>query len=443
MTIIKNLIIQKLVFQGYGLGFDNNNTYFVQNALPGDVLDVEVLYTKSKSYFCQIIKILKSSPLRKNIRCSIGKLCGACDWVNIDYNQQLAFKNMFIKDLFTPLQQSISLPQIIPSPVIDYYRNKSLLPVQIENNKPIIGMYAKQSHNVIEHTKCFLHPEIFNQIIQDIKEWIILSKVKIYDEQTLTGNLRHIGFRCSFDQQSIIIILVTKTTKLPFTKQLIHLLTNKYKQIKGIIQNINKLHTNTILGESDKILFGQDFYLEHLEALNYKINYKAFFQVNIPQAINIYNHIKKNISNDPVVLDAYSGTGSIGLFIASQAKKVVFVESNTQAHQSAIENAYINNINNIEFRNAEVNNVIDNITQENLFNTVIFDPPRKGLEPETIELISKKNIPQIIYLSCNPSTQIRDVNLFIKHHYKIKEISAFDMFPHTFHIESLIILEKT
>ncbi|MDD4157457.1 MAG: RsmD family RNA methyltransferase, partial [Candidatus Cloacimonetes bacterium] len=163
----------------------------------------------------------------------------------------------------------------------------------------------------------------------------------------------------------------------------------------------------------------------------------------IPQAINIYNHIKKNISNDPVVLDAYSGTGSIGLFIASQAKKVVFVESNTQAHQSAIENAYINNINNIEFRNAEVNNVIDNITQENLFNTVIFDPPRKGLEPETIELISKKNIPQIIYLSCNPSTQIRDVNLFIKHHYKIKEISAFDMFPHTFHIESLIILEKT
>ncbi len=443
MTIIKNLKIQKLVFQGYGLGFDQSNTYFVQNALPGDILEVEVLYLKSKSYFCRILSIIKPSPLRKQIRCSVSSKCGACDWVDIDYQRQLEFKNLFIQDIFYSIKDLINIPQINASPIIDNYRNKSILPVQFINKKLVIGMYERQSHNVIEHNQCFLHPPIFDKILEDIKNWIIKANVKIYNEASKRGNLRYIGLRCNSDLNNILIIIITKTSKLPFTQQLVNSITQKYKQITGIVHNINEAANNVIFGDKEKILFGNDYYHECFDNVRFKINYKAFFQVNVEQAKQIYNKIKHFVDNQSVILDAYSGTGSIGIFLADKAKKLIFVESNTQAHNSAIENSKLNNVTNAVFYNNEVDDVIEEIINKYDLNTIIFDPPRKGLNNNTIEMVCKKNISKIIYLSCNPTTQIRDIKAFIQNNYTIKDIYIYDMFPHTFHIESLVILEKT
>lgn len=443
VTEIKNIKILKNVYQGYGLAYYNDEVLFVNSAIAGDVLNVKTEYKKAKSLFCSITDIVEPSPLRGAIRCTLSDTCGACDWVNIPYENQIVIKNTILKELFHPLKSIIDLPEIIKSPIIDYYRNKSFLPIQKINDKILVGMYEKQTHNVVEHKKCFLHPEIFNKIISHIKAWISEANVSIYNEKSKQGLLRHIGFRCNTDLSSIIIVIVTKSKKLPFTKQLVNKLLQNFPNIAGIVQNIQEQPNNVITGENEIVLYGNKFYYQKLNDLIFKIDYKAFFQVNTFQAQIIYGHIKDEIEDNYNVLDAYSGTGSIGLSVAKKAKMVTFIESNTDAHLSAIENACLNSIKNTRFINNETHTVIEDITRENNFDCIIFDPPRKGLESSIIDIVNKSDIKKIVYLSCNPTTHLRDIKLFIERQYKIKKLMAFDMFPHTYHIESLAVLEKT
>ena len=429
-TVIR-LKIEKVVFGGYGLGYLEGVSYFVFNALPGDIIDVKILYKKKNAFFCEIEKIISPSEYRTNIKCELNGKCGACDWVNISYPHQIELKQAIYREIFP------DNPDIIESPQIDFYRNKCTFPVQEDEGHIKIGMYERQSHNVIEHQSCYLYPKIYKEILLSIKEWMKNSHIKPYDEQSNMGEVRFIVIRSSADLKSILMILITKKRKLGFTKQLVHLLTDKFPEIKGIIQNIQPLPNNVNIGEDDKILYGESYLHENLDNLSLKIHYKAFFQVNITQTLQIYNEIQNHLNAHEVAIDAYSGIGSIGLFIANKIKKVICIEENKEAVESGKVNAQNNNIPNIVFMNDTVENVLTDIISRTDIDTIIFDPPRKGLDKSIIESI---NIPKIIYLSCNPVTQKRDIKLLMAKGYELIFLKGYDMFPHTWHIESLAVL---
>jgi len=417
------------------------------NGLPGDVVEVQKLYQKKRSFFGEISNIIIPSTLRKKKLCLVSGVCGACDWVNIDYIEQLKLKSQIYQEIFSRWHTVLD-DLINESPVINYYRNKCFFSVQKKEGKHLLGMYTRNTHDVIEHEHCYLYPPLFKLITDTVREWILEGNVELYDECRKQGSLRSIGFRQSSDGKSIILILVTKNSRLPFTNLLIKRLVI-FPEITGIIQNIQSEPHNVILGQRDKILFGSPELLEQItieapdhtkKVLNLRVHYSSFFQVNSLQALNIYTDIYRYIEHDETVLDVYSGMGMIGLWIALKAQKVICIEENAKAVQTGITNAKENNLENLEFLQGDVKTVFNNLDLS-LIDTVIFDPPRKGLESSVILQVCKQRIRKIIYLSCNPATQKRDLELFLAEGYQLISLRGYDMFPHTWHIESLAVLE--
>ncbi|MDP8201839.1 MAG: TRAM domain-containing protein, partial [Candidatus Tenebribacter burtonii] len=218
MKIIKELKIEKLVYKGLGLGFDGSNPVFVSNAVPGDVLDVQVESTRRQVSFAKIDKIIISSPKRIEADCEVFGKCGGCDWLNISYEDQLEYKQEIVEEIF----QNIEIEKInnIIASGKEPYRNKSFFPVAKKDGKPITGMFESRSHNVIPHKKCLLQPELFDDICKKVLSYIEASKMQVYYERNHSGNIRHIGIRYAEKTNEIIVILVTRNRKIPFSKQL-------------------------------------------------------------------------------------------------------------------------------------------------------------------------------------------------------------------------------
>lgn len=442
--IIKELKIEKLTYKGFGLGFHDGKAVFVQNSIPDDIVDVQINHKKGDVFFGKIHKFIERSAKRIIPSCEVFGNCGGCDWLHISYQDQIDFKQKIISDLFYKITKNeIEVQETIPSPYPEHYRNKSYLPVSVKKNIPIIGMFARRSHNVIVHNNCVIQPEIFDQLSNSFVDYLKSSKAKIYNEENNTGNIRHFGIRYSFSMNQIIIIIVTKSKKLPFTNLLIKKLTTDFPNIVGIIQNINRKPVNTILGEEDKILFGQSYFYEEIDNKTFKVNYLSFLQVNSGQAIKLYNFIISNVNSGDIVIDAYSGIGTIGIFLSDKVYKVFCVERNENSSLDAIENGKINKISNIKFITGKVEEKIPSLCKKNTIDTIIFDPPRRGLEKSIIDTVCSANIHKVIYISCDPATQVRDVKHFICNGYVIKKIQPFDMFPQTYHIENVVILERS
>jgi len=439
MKLIKQLKIEKLVYKGLGLGFHNANPVFVSYAAPNDVIDVEVISERRKVVFGKIHKIIQPSPARVKPDCEVFGKCGGCDWLNISYKEQLNCKQTIVEEIFSSIE-IVKINKIISSGEKPY-RNKCFFPVSKQNGKPVAGMFASRSHNVVPHKNCELQPAFFDEITKLVLSYVEASKLQVYDEKNHSGNLRHVGIRYAMQTDEVIVILVTKSRKLPFSKQLERVLLTRFPNIVGIIQNINNKKTNVILGDDEKVIYGRDFLFEQLGSIKYKLNYRSFFQVNTKQAISMYKFVKNNITKNSKVIDAYCGVGSIGLYISENAAEVIGIESNGNAVKNAKENAELNKIGNCRFITGYVDAELSKLLQSNDIDTIIFDPPRKGLEQKIIESLNK-NINKIIYISCDPMTQVRDVKMIISKGFKPTIMQPFDMFPHTYHIENVLILER-
>ncbi len=440
MKSISKLKIVKPVFGGYGLGFWEGQSVFVPSALPGDVIDVRVKYTKKKSIFAEIEKYHEHSKDYVQPECSSFPNCGGCNWANLAYNTQIDYKTTIIRELFRDIDFTVE--SVTPSPVEKCYRNKSFMPVGGTTSAPLIGMFEGQTHNVIEHEECLLHPNIYNEVVDVVKRYIVSAKVKIYDEEKQMGQIRHVGVRYSKQTDEMLVVLVTKSGKLPFTKQLVSLLTEKFPQIKGIIQNINSSIGNKILGNKDKILFGVPFLKERLLNKLFRVNYKSFFQVNTKQAEQMLQFVAEYLTKNSIIIDAYCGTGSIGIALSDYCSRVIGIETVAEAVEDARNNAKLNNLTNCDYYCGEVEAILPELLKKVTPDTIIFDPPRKGMTSSIIEATSNLGIRRVIYVSCNPSTQHRDLKQFITNGYRILAIQPFDMFPYTWHIENIVILEK-
>lgn len=436
--IISNLKIEKLVYQGYGLGFADSNPVFVLNAVPGDVVDVQVDYQKGKSRFASIKNIIQTSLQRIEPGCEVFGDCGGCDWLELHYETQLEAKNEIVSEIFRNVP-IVETRKIIASPQQFHYRNKSYFPISESGGEPVIGMFARNSHDVITHEQCRLQPQIFDEIIAEFISYLKASHILIYNEKTGKGTARHLGIRYSEITGEIIIIFVTKTRKIPFTNQLVRVLTQKFPQIVGIVQNINPNRTNVILGDDEKILFGRDHIFEQIGQNMFKLNYKSFFQVNSKIAEKMYEFVKSNLMQSKNIIDAYCGVGSIGIYVSDIVENVTGIENNQNAVEDARKNTNLCKQNNCRFLVGNVEDVLPDL-EEN-FDTIIFDPPRKGLDGKIISAIPEYTS-KIIYISCDPTTQQRDVAKFLAKGFEAKVMQPFDMFPNTYHIENVIVLER-
>lgn len=441
LKTIEDLKVEKMAFNGFGLGFFHSDPIFVSNAVPGDILDVRISHQKQDVFFADILKIKTSSEIRIEADCEVYGVCGGCDWLNIPYEEQVRIKEQLQQELFRNVEIRDNLP-IIASSEKFYYRNKIFLPVTREKERIIIGLFAKKSHRIVPHKKCYLQMEIFDQILIKIIEYLQVAKVKIYDEAINSGNVKHIGFRYSNSENKILVIIVTKRRTLPFTKQLVRMLREDFPNISGIIQNVNPFQVNRILGNDTKILFGEDFLHDKIGDRKFRFNYQSFFQVNLGITDKLYEFIKSHIEENSNIIDAFSGVGTIGIYLADKAKHVFCIESNKEACIDAEHNVSENGAANCEIICGDVENELSITLRKKIIHNIIFDPPRKGLSKNAINIVIGYKIKKIIYISCNPPTQLRDAEKLLENGYEITHQQAFDMFPQTYHTENVLIFAK-
>jgi len=440
--IIENITIEKVVNKGLGLCYSEGKPIFVFNALPGDVVDLEILKSNSKYLLANVVRYKAKSKYHIDPLCDVFGICGGCDWLNAQYQYQLDFKTELIKEAFSQIGQ---IPDILPTigSACPYnYRNKVFLPVSLKNQQPIYGVYAKRTHEVIAHKKCILQPDLCQNVANRILEYVSESRIQVYREDGHRGNLRHIGIRLNRDLSELIVILVTKTRKLPFSNILVESLKKSFPELVGVIQNINPWQTNRITGDETKIHYGKDYLNDQIGKFSFRVNYLSFFQVNPFTTESLYQAISEQVEKNEKVIDAFSGILSIGTYISSKAQEVVGIEANPPSCRDAEINIKMNNLNNCSMIEGKVEDVLPELVKKRSFHTIIFDPPRKGLEYSTISAVIESGIKKIIYVSCNHVTQLRDIKLFTNLGYKIEKIQPFDMFPHTSHIENLVILNK-
>lgn len=432
-----------MALEGHGIGFNENKAVFVPYTAVGDEIEARLTRERKDMAFARAVEFYQRGEGVVEAPCTVFGIetpCGGCDWLHLDYATQLKYKSCLIRELFKSLAPELTIPEAIPSANIRHYRNKAFMPVGEVDGKIIHGIYARWTHHIVQHEVCQLHPPIFDAIARRALEIMTRAGVKAYDEAKHSGNLRHIGFRCSRDQSKVLMVLVTRSGKLPFSKILVKQITEEFPQISGIVQNINRVRGNVILGTEEKLLWGEPWLVEELAGLKFRVSYNSFWQVNSGILEKVVELLKERVDPQATVFDLYSGLGALGLSLAADVKKVLCVEDNPQAVVDGDFNLLENGIGNAGFLRAKVEEVLPKLLEsdEEKPNTVILDPPRSGVRQPVLDALFGARIPRIFYLSCSPMTLRRDLKFLLDSgFYEIKLIQPFDMFPHTWHVENL------
>lgn len=444
---IYELDITGMGFQGEGVGRIENFAIFVKGALKGEKVKVEIQKVQKNFAFGKLIEIVKSSQYRINPICPIYESCGGCQIQHMTYEGQLEFKRERVEDVINRIGKitDVKIHNTIGMEKPLRYRNKVQLPVRREHGEVKIGFFKQGTHDVIDVNECFIQDVVADKVVNLTREWINEYNIEPYDEANGSGIVRHIMIRKAFATGEVMVVIVTNGEKLPFKEEFIDLMVKNIDGLKSIVQNINSKITNVILGEKNILLWGQDYITDYIGKFKFRISPLSFFQVNPVQTNVLYNKALEyaNLSGDEIVFDAYCGTGTISLFLAQRAKKVYGVEIVEEAIKNARENARENDVQNVEFIVGKSEEVIPKLIDKGIIpDVVVVDPPRKGCDEKLLYSIAKANPKRIVYVSCDPSTLARDLNLLDKLGYKTIEVQPVDMFPFTAHIEAVARIER-
>jgi len=428
---------------GQGVGRVDGFTVFVDDALEGE--EVLVRITKvSKSYSVgQLVKIINPSPDRIKPFCPSFEKCGGCSLQHMSMDAQLRFKTNLVKESIKRIGklENVVIHDAIGMKDSFYYRNKAQYPVGIGGDKPIAGFYARRSHEIVECTGCGIQNKTSDRIKDIISEFIYKNNIAPYDETKGTGLVRHIMTRQGFKTGETMVVLVINGQDFPHKDKLVQELIQKEPSVKSIFLNINTKNTNIIMGQENIKIYGEDFITEYIEDLKFRISPLAFFQVNPVQTEVLYGKALEyaNLTGNEVVYDLYCGTGTISLFLARKAKKVYGIEVVEDAIRDAVKNAEINGISNAEFIVGEAEKV--ELTQK--ADVVVLDPPRKGCDEKLLATLVDMEPKRIVYVSCNPATLARDLKYLSENGFSVLEVQPVDMFPHTAHVECVIMMTNS
>jgi len=439
--------IDKIVFGGEGLGYYNGFAVFVPMSIPEDELEIEIISVK-KTYARGLIKnIIKASPERIDSHKFTFEDFYGCDFAMLKYESQLKYKKLMVEEVMRKIAglPDIEISDVLASEDVYNYRNKIIEPFSVYGNKIITGFFKRKSHEVFEVDENILNSKLGNRIIKELKEILNKNKISVYNEITHKGLLRNVMIRTNSNNEAMLVLIINSNKITENIKNLLFRLREKIEEIKSIYISLNSKKTNTVIGEKNIFIYGEESIKENLNGIEFHISPTSFFQINVKQAKRLYDIAINFFDNidDKYIVDAYSGTGTIGMIMAKKAKKVYAIEIVKSASEDGEKTAKENGIENIEFINGSVEKELVNLINANKrIDTIIFDPPRKGLEASIIDKVAELNLKEVVYISCNPSTFARDVKLFSEKGYVLKKLQAVDMFPQTSHIETVALLSK-
>lgn len=435
-----DVLIDDLGKDGEGIAHYENQTIFIPNAITGEKVKIRVIFAKKGIFFGKILEIITKSENRIPAKCKYFYECGGCDLQYINYNEQLNFKTGLVKNTFKKIARvDFNINNTIASNNIFNYRNKLAFPVNKINNKTIIGMYKKNSHDIVEIKDCVIQKEFAKKILLAFNEYFEIFNNGI-DQQNLPASIKHIVAREHENQ--ILICVVANSYSIKGTDTLIEIL-KKYFDNFGLSICLNTLNNNVILTNHIKTIYGNSVLNINEFDIDYPVSINSFLQVNDDIKNKIYSYVLENIEQNETVIDAYSGTGLLTSIVSKKAKNVFGIEIIKDAIENAndlLKNNKINNCQNIcGDCLTELPKLISTITDS---CTIILDPPRSGCDKKVMEeLANSKNINKIIYISCSPQTLSRDVS-YLLDNYEILSIQPFDMFPQTKHIETVCLLKS-
>ena len=426
--------------EGLGIIKANWMVIFVNGLLLGEAADVEIEYKRAGVFYASIKKLYKLPKERIKPLCPVATACGGCTFQNVSYKYELDFKKKKVEDALrkighinTPVNDVIGMDKPY------YYRNKIQVPFGRENKHVVYGFYKTNTHRIIPIKECYIEDKKAGPILQDVAYLMESMKIDPYNEDTRRGIIRHVLIRTSHTYNEVMVVLVTNALTFPSRGNFVMELAKRHPEIKTVVQNINMRDTNVILGDKEDVLFGKGFIKDTLLGVEFNISSKSFFQVNPIQCEKLYDIALNfaNIKENDSVLDAYAGVATIGILCAKRGGHVTSVESVKEAVLNGRDNAKRNNIKNITIIEDDCTKFLMN--NEKHFDVVIMDPPRKGSTPEFLDALIKNRPDRIIYVSCDPSTLARDLEI-LSGSYDVDKVQPVDMFPRSFHCETVVSL---
>lgn len=441
------LTISDLTYQGMGVGKVDHYPLFIEDALPDEVVDITVMKASKNYGFAKVINRHNDSPLRTAGINKTYTQTGIAPLQHLKYDAQLSFKRNQVVEL---LKKS-HLEEIEVAPVLGmdepvHYRNKAQVPVRMVKNQLETGFFKKNSHNFVPMEDYLIQDERIDEVIKSVRNILRKYMISAYDEKTHKGVVRHIIVRRGYYSHEVMVVLVTRAKKIPESDEIVDEILKACPDVRTIVQNVNQEKTNVILGKTEKILAGDGRITDSLNGINFEISAHSFYQVNSIQTEKIYQKVVEaaELTGKETVIDAYCGIGTISLNLAQKAEKVYGVEIVPEAIADAKKNATVNDINNTTFEVGTASEWMSKWSEDGIKpDVVVFDPPRKGLEPEVISSTVKLSPEKIVYVSCNPATLVRDIQLFTEQGYQVvKPIQPVDQFPMTTHIESVTVLKR-
>lgn len=441
---------------GEGIGHHDGMTFFINGALPGDIVEASVTKLKKTYGYARVVQIIKASDDRVESVCPVSKRCGGCSLLELSYQAQLRMKEALVEDDLVRIGGfDREYIKEIQEPIIGmddplHYRNKAAIPVGLSQDGRIVtGYYARHSHRIVEPDQtlgCMIGNAEDPGITRAVKSWMTENRVKPYDEMTGKGLIRHILIRHGVHTGQTMVCLVISGKSIPAADNLIESLTETSPDIKSICININREKGNVILGERTECIWGEPVITDRVGDVVFDISAKSFFQVNPVQMQKLYQRALEYASLDGSenVYDLYSGIGTISLFLARQAGHVTGVEVVPDAVKDAVRNARLNGITNTNFYTGKTEDVLPKlIAQGRPADVIVLDPPRKGADPEVIDTILAAAPKRIVYVSCDPATLARDLSLLCADgSYRLEKYTPVDQFPETVHIETACRLSR-
>ena len=447
--LIKNQIYEALITdytsEGQGVAHIEGCAVFIPNAIRGERVLVRIEKAQKTWAAGKITELLEKSPHRVNRECEVAKLCGGCDFWHMDYAEETALKADRVKACLNRLGgEALEEIPILSAPTCYGYRNKAQYPVSVKKGRAYAGFFRAGTHDVVENKRCLILPEDTDAVKDAVMDYVNQLRITVYDEEAHKGLLRHIYVRRGAVSKQILVCLVINGEKLPKPEELL----NRLKKIPGfttLVLCVNTKKGNAVLGDKFITLHGPGYIEDTLCGLTFRLSPRSFYQVNHHQAQRLYEAAisQAEITKEDTVLDLYCGVGTITLAMASAAGKVIGVEVIPQAVEDARDNAKRNGIENAEFFCGDAGQAALELERKGVkADVVIVDPPRKGLNADTIEALARFAPRRIVYVSCDPATLGRDIALLKERGYQVKNAMAADLFPRCAHVESIVCLTK-
>ena len=442
---IYEAVVTDYTAEGQGVAHVEGCAVFLPNAICGERYKIRIEKAQKTWAAGKIVEVLEKSPRRVNRECPVAKLCGGCDFWHMDYEEETRLKAERVRQTLNRIGgESLEEVPILAAPTCYGYRNKAQYPVASKKGKAYAGFFRAGTHQVVENDRCLILPQETDRVKNIVIDYVNQYRITAYDEEIHKGLLRHIYVRRGVVSREILVCLVVNGRKLPHIPELIE----KLKKIPGfatLVLAVNTRPGNAILGNEFITLYGPGYIEDTLCGLKFRLSPRSFYQVNHHQAQRLYEAAitQAEITKDDLVLDLYCGVGTITLAMAKAAGKVIGVEVIEQAVEDAKDNAKRNGIENVEFFCGDAGKAALELETKGIKpDVIVVDPPRKGLNADTIEALHRMSPRRIVYVSCDPATLARDVALLKERGYTLKNAMAADLFPRCAHVESVVCLSR-